>query len=115
MPTLLTLANGKGSPTTRSMARISGLPWPWETIPNEDILINVEALRRAICKGNWKLIECALLPGKTELFDLSKDPGEQNNVTEQHPDIVRDNEGINYQYSHHFLLGHFREIASPLR
>jgi len=41
-------------------------------------------------------IGCALLPGKTELFDLSKDAGEQNNVTEQHPDIVRDNEGINY-------------------
>jgi hypothetical protein len=41
-------------------------------------------------------IECALLPGKTDLFDLSKDPGEQNNVTEQHPDIVRDNDGISY-------------------
>jgi len=40
--------------------------------------------------GNWKLVKIALLPGKTELFDLSTDPGEQNNLAEQHPDIVRE-------------------------
>ncbi len=57
-------------------------------------------------------MECALLPGKTELFDLSKDPGEQNNVTEQHPDIVRDNEGISYQCSHYFLL-HLSSVNQP--
>jgi hypothetical protein len=31
-----------------------------------------------------------LLPGKTELFDLAKDPGETNNVADRHPDIVKD-------------------------
>ena len=56
--------------------------------PNEDILINVEAFRGAIRKGNWKLVKIALLPGKTELFDLATDPGETTNVAEQHPDIV---------------------------
>ena len=38
----------------------------------------------------WKLVKIALLPGKTELFDLSVDPGEKNNVAEQNPDVVRD-------------------------
>ena len=29
--------------------------------------------RGAIRKGNWKLFQWATLPGKTELYDLSKD------------------------------------------
>ena len=41
-------------------------------------------------KGNWKLLKIATLPGKTELFDLASDPGEKNNVADQHPEIVRD-------------------------
>ena len=32
----------------------------------------------------------APLPGRTELFDLLSDPGEQRNVAEQHPDISGD-------------------------
>jgi arylsulfatase A-like enzyme len=50
----------------------------------------VEAFRGAIRKGNWKFVKIALLPGKTELFDLSKDPGEQNNVADQFPEIASD-------------------------
>src|SRR5262245_3689109 len=37
-----------------------------------------------------KLIKTATLPGRTELFDLSKDPGEKNNVAEQNSDVVKD-------------------------
>jgi hypothetical protein len=48
------------------------------------------AFRGAIREGNWKLVKIALLPGKTELFDLSKDPGEQNDVANQFPEIVSD-------------------------
>ena len=68
----------------------------WKTIadgapsPNEDVLIDVEAFRGAIRKGDWKLIKIALLPGKTELFNLASDPGETTNVAEQNPDVVRD-------------------------
>lgn len=47
--------------------------------------INVEVFRGAVRKGNWKLVKIALLPGKTELFDLSKDPGEKTNVADQFP------------------------------
>jgi hypothetical protein len=58
--------------------------------PHDDLLINVEAFRGAIIKGQWKPVKIALLPGKVELFDLKADPGEQNNVAEQHPEVVRD-------------------------
>lgn len=91
MPTLLALAGGKGDPgkpfdgrdATATIAE--GKP-----SPHDDILINVEAFRGAIRKGNWKLIQVATLPGKTELFDLSKDPGETANVADRHPDVVKD-------------------------
>jgi len=49
--------------------------------------------RQAVRKGNWKLVRYkVLIPAKTttELYDLSKDLGETNNVAEQHPEIVAD-------------------------
>lgn len=48
--------------------------------------------RLAIRQGNWKLIRYdLLLPEKTttELYNLVKDPGEENNVTEENPEITR--------------------------
>ncbi|MCI0737241.1 MAG: sulfatase-like hydrolase/transferase, partial [Beijerinckiaceae bacterium] len=91
MPTLLALAGGTGSadhPFDGSNI------WPalsdGKPSPHEDILINVEAFRGAIRKGKWKLIKIALLPGKTELSDLSIDPGEQRNVADEFPEIAKD-------------------------
>ena len=66
MPTLLALAGGKGSPDHPFDGKDM-----WATIaegepsPNEDILINVEAIRGAVRKGDWKLIKIVILPGKT--------------------------------------------------
>ena len=91
MPTVLALAGAKGSPDHPFDGKDI---WPTvagnQPSPHEDILINVEAFRGAIRKGNWKLVKIALLPGKTELFDLSKDPGEQKNVADQFPEIASD-------------------------
>ena len=91
MPTFLNLAGGHGS---------SERPFDGKDIwssfaegnlsPHEDILINVEFFRGAIRKGHWKLVKLATLPGKTELFDLSKDPGEKTNVADQFPKVVAD-------------------------
>ncbi len=91
MPTVLALAGAKGSPDHPFDGKNI---WPTlaenQPSPHEDVLINVEAIRGAVRKGNWKLVKIATLPGKTELFDLASDPGEKNNVAEQHPEIVRD-------------------------
>jgi arylsulfatase A-like enzyme len=100
MSTVLALAGGTGT----SDHPFNGKDI-WATLaegqpsPHKDYLINVEAFRGAIRKGNWKLVKIALLPGKTELFDLSNDPGEKNNVADQHPDIVADLEARLLQYA----------------
>ena len=91
MPTLLAIAGGKGSPDHSfdgkdAMATLA----EGKASPHEDILINAEIYRGAVRKGNWKLVKVALLPGKTELFDLSKDPGEKTNVADQFPEVVKD-------------------------
>jgi arylsulfatase A-like enzyme len=91
MPTLLALGGGSGSPDHPMDGKNI---WPTlsfgQPSPHEDILINVEAFRGAIRKGSWKLVKIALLPGRTELFDLAKDPGETTNVADQHADVVAD-------------------------
>lgn len=100
MPTLLALVGGKGSPDhpfdgRDAMPAISaGAP-----SPHDDVLINVEAFRGAIRRGNWKLVRTALLPGKVELFDLAADPGEQENVAERHPEVVKDLESRLLSYA----------------
>ena len=91
MPTLLALAGAKGSPDHPFDGKDM-----WATIadgapsPHDDILINVEAFRGAVRKGDWKLIKIALLPGKTQLFNLAKDPGETTDVAADNPEIVKD-------------------------
>jgi len=92
MPTALALAGGKPNPSDKPFDGKN----IWATVaegqpsPHEEILVNVEVFRGAIIKGKWKLVKIALLPGKTELFDLTSDPGEKINVAEQNPEIVRD-------------------------
>ncbi len=91
MPTLLGLAGGHGS----SERPMDGKDI-WATLadgkpsPHDDLLVNVEVFRGAVRKGDWKLVEVALLPGKTELFNLRNDPGEKSDVSAQHPEIVQD-------------------------
>jgi len=91
MPTALALAGAKASPDKLLDGKNI-----WATVaegkpsPHDDILVNAEAFRGAIIKGKWKLVKIALLPGKTELFDLTADPGEKNDVAEQNAEVVRD-------------------------
>jgi len=100
MPTLLAAAGAKGSPDHPFDGKdMWGAIAEGKPSPHEDLLINAEIFRGAVRKGQWKLVKTALLPGKTELFDLSKDIGEKNNVAEQFPDVVRDLEARLVQYA----------------
>jgi arylsulfatase A-like enzyme len=49
--------------------------------------------RQAVRKENWKLVRYNVLEPKitaTELYNLSTDLGEENNVAEEHPEIVEE-------------------------
>ena len=49
--------------------------------------------RKALRKGNWKMVQYNVLnPEKTtsELYDLSKDIGEENNVAAENPEVVNE-------------------------
>ena len=91
MPTVLALAGAKANPDKPLDGKnIWANVAEGQPSPHDDILVNVEAFRGAIIKGQWKLVKIALLPGKTELFDLTADPNEKNDVAAQNPDVVRD-------------------------
>ena len=50
--------------------------------------------KQAVRMGKWKAVRQPMFTGKTELFDLSTDLGEENDVAAQHPDLVAKMEAI---------------------
>jgi arylsulfatase A-like enzyme len=92
-PTLAALA---GASTARCKP-LDGLN-VWDTLaggkasPRTEIVYNIEPFRAALRQGDWKLIWRTMLPSSVDLYDLSKDPAEQNNVAAAHPDKVTEME-----------------------
>ncbi|MBL8815855.1 MAG: arylsulfatase [Planctomyces sp.] len=66
----------------------------WSTIaegkpsPRTEFFYNIEPFRAAIRQGDWKLIWKTTLPSSVQLYDLSKDPYEANNVAAANPEKV---------------------------
>ena len=66
----------------------------WSTLasdaasPRSEFFYNIEPFRAAMRQGDWKLIWRTTLPTSVQLYDLSKDPTESNNVAESHPEVV---------------------------
>lgn len=47
-----------------------------------------QGTRQAVRMGNWKAVRQPMLTGKIELYDLTKDIGEEHDVAAEHPDLV---------------------------
>jgi len=66
----------------------------WDTIaegkpsPRSEFVYNLEPFRAALRQGDWKIIWRNMLPSSVDLYDLAKDPSEQNNLAAAHPDKV---------------------------
>ncbi len=45
--------------------------------------------KQAVRAGNWKAIRIPMRTGPTQLYDLSQDIGETENLADKHPDIVK--------------------------
>jgi hypothetical protein len=56
--------------------------------PRTEIVYNVEPFRAAIRQGELKLIWRTLLPSSVDLYNLSEDPSETNNLAAAHPEKV---------------------------
>lgn len=88
-PTLAALA---GAPTSNCKP-LDGTN-VWDTIasgapsPRTEFIYNIEPFRAALRQGDWKLIWRTMLPSSVDLYDLSKDPSEQNNLAAANPQKV---------------------------
>jgi uncharacterized sulfatase len=49
---------------------------------------------QAVRMGPWKGLRQPMFTGPIELYDLRNDPGEQLDVSEDYPDVVRDIEAV---------------------
>lgn len=56
--------------------------------PRTEIVYNVEPFRGAVREGDWKLIWRTLLPSSWDLYNLSDDSAEKNNLASAHPEKV---------------------------
>ena len=91
-PTLLNLAGAehdKGAPLDGKDA--------WQTIaagapsPHDEILHNVTPTDGALRKGHWKIIWHLRNGSETiELFNIAKDPYEEQDLSQQHPEKVQE-------------------------
>jgi hypothetical protein len=61
--------------------------------PRTELVYNIEPMAAAVREGDMKLVWKATLPQRIELFDLSKDHKEANNLADQNPDMVKKLQG----------------------
>jgi arylsulfatase A-like enzyme len=94
-PTLCDLAGIKGYPKTDGVSLaplLTGRAKKQAKHPHLYWEFYERGGRRAVVKGTWKAVQVNMMrdpDAPIELYDLSKDLGEENNVAAKHPDLVR--------------------------
>jgi arylsulfatase A-like enzyme len=89
-PTITTLA---GASTSEAIQPLDGVD-VWTTIsegepsPRTEVVYNVEPFRGAVRDGDWKLIWRTPLPSALELYNISDDPYEKNDLAAEQKDTV---------------------------
>jgi len=79
--------------STEQPEKLDGMD-QWPTLADgrpgarKEILINVEEFRAALRVREWKLVVHAALPGMVELFDISNDPEEAQNLADRNSERV---------------------------
>jgi arylsulfatase A-like enzyme len=90
-PTLVGLAGGK----LGKNKPLDGMD-VWATVsadgssPRTEVVYNVDPFLAAIRHDDWKLVWHALLPGRSELFDLPADPSEKLDLSAKNPEKVKE-------------------------
>lgn len=87
-----TLAGLAGAPLGKNKP-LDGLDvWPaiseGGASPRNEVVYDIEPFRAALRQGDWKLVWRATLPQSVELFNLTEDPSEKNNLAEENPQKV---------------------------
>lgn len=91
-PTLLHLASGHDpasfEPQLLGTSLVPRLLAPKDD-PNacvfQEVMYEGPTVRKALASARWHFIENLIPDGTTELYDLRRDPGEEHDVFEQHP------------------------------
>jgi arylsulfatase A-like enzyme len=125
-PSVLTLA---GASLKQRLPLDGKNVWPTlaqgKPSPHQDILLNATPNSGALRAGNWKLVldgaisddlrpatgRRPMAPQTVELFDLSTDPGEKNNVALTHPDVVKDLHARYTAYARQAVPPKFRQVS----
>lgn len=120
MPTFLDLANIK-YPTTYK----DNTPKPLDGVsiipilkgydkPVHDVLYFEHLGFRAVRQGKWKIV--STFPENTwELYDLSVDRTEQNNLSNQYPEIVTQMDGLYQAWTNRSEVSDFKDIIALRR
>jgi len=92
LPTVLDLARSPIRPLQSEAPPLAGVSlvpsWKNKPVSRQDALWWCHRGNRAIRKGKWKMV--TLGDGEWALYDLDKDRGEMNDLTTQHPEIVKE-------------------------
>jgi arylsulfatase A-like enzyme len=98
--TLLRIAEAPPSTKPSDGVDVLGVISDGQLSPRRQMLLNVEPFRGALRVNEWKLIVHAALPPKVELYNLSTDPEEAENVAARHPERVRELQAALNEYAY---------------